>query len=74
MAVRAIYFIYKESMRTGNPDVDEKKVLKNLPTQQDSVYKATRHTDIWGKLIRRGGETGTVDLVWSNLRKMLKTP
>ena len=74
MAVRAIHFIYLESERTGNPNVDEQKVLNKLPTQQDSVYKATRHTGIWNELIRRGDDAGTVELIWSNLRKMLKTP
>ena len=67
MAVRTIHFIYTEWMRTGNPDVDEETVLKNIPTQQDSLYKAVRHgrRRIWNKMIRRGNAKGTVRLILS---------
>ena len=67
MAVRTIHFIYTEWMRTGNPDVDEGTVLKNIPTQQDSLYKAVRHgrRRIWNKMIGRGNAKGTVRLILS---------
>ena len=71
MAVRTIHFIYTEWMRTGNPDVDEETVLKNIPTQQDSLYKAVRHgrRRIWNKMIRRGNTKGTVRLILSAFPK-----
>ena len=71
MAVKAIVFIYKEWMRTGKPDVDEETVLKNIPTQQDSLYKAVRHARprIWNKMIRRGNTKGTVQLILSAFAK-----
>ena len=71
MAVRTIHFIYTEWMRTGNPDVDEETVLKNIPTQQDSLYKAVRHgrRRIWNKMIHRGNAKGTVRLILSGFAK-----
>ena len=71
MAVRAIHFIYEEWKRTGNPDVDEETVLKNIPTQQGSLYKAVRHgrRRIWNKMIRRGNAKGTVRLILSAFAK-----
>ena len=71
MAVRAIHFIYEEWKRTGKPDVDEETVLKNIPTQQDSLYKAVRHgrRQIWNKMIRRGNAKGTVRLILSAFAK-----
>ena len=71
MAVRTIHFIYTEWMRTGNPDVDEETVLNNIPTQQDSLYKAVRHgrRRIWNEMIRRGNAKGTVRLILSAFAK-----
>ncbi len=67
---RAVRFIYEEYVRTGHPEVDEKRVLKECGSQQKRLYEVLRHCNAWGSVVTRGTEQGTVEL---NFPKPVKT-
>ena len=67
---RAVRFIHEEYVRTGHPEVDEKRVLKECGSQQKRLYEVLRHCNAWGSVVTRGTEQGTVEL---NFPKPVKT-
>ena len=71
---RAVRFIYEEYVRTGHPEVDEKRVLKECGSQQKRLYEVLRHCNAWGSVVTRGTEQGTVELNFPKPVKTRKNP